>query len=66
MAKGNCGSLCWRCRKACAGLGCCWVDEKPSGTVPVPGWQAAEHESVQYGGRGIIYTVQACPQFEEG
>ncbi len=59
-------SLCWQCKKACPGQGCCWIDEKPSGKVSVPGWQTIKREVVQGRGKGIVQIVQACPQFEEG
>lgn len=66
------GSLCWDCKRAGGGLGCCFVDNKPSGSTPVPGW-TAERKTIsasslnKYGLRSYeLYIVKDCPLFEEG
>ncbi len=60
------GSLCWQCRKAGGGQGCCWIDETPSGSVPVPGWTVTARKATLGHSKDMVYTVQNCPQFEEG
>lgn len=73
MTTSHNGSLCWECRKAASGLGCCFVDNKPSGATPVPGW-IAETKIIRsadtariYKGKSIyeVYIVKDCPLFEE-
>ena len=64
------GSLCWNCKKASGGLGCPFVDEKPSGSVPIKGWTArkkhVQNSPPNSSHLEKIYVVQDCPLFEEG
>ena len=57
-------SLCWSCARAAGGYGCPWVDSRPSGETPVPGWRATKMPRRWRGQQqGSGYLVTKCPLF---
>lgn len=61
-------SLCWSCAKTAGGLGCSWIDKKPSGSYPVQNWKT-EVQMRYLNNKKFpqkIYIVKDCPLFEEG
>lgn len=60
-------TLCWDCKKAGGGYGCPWIDEKPSGTITVPGWKTKPKILIISNHRGYKkgHIVRKCPLYEE-
>lgn len=57
-------SLCWSCARAAGGYGCPWVDRRPTGEIPVPGWQVVKIPRRFRGQQeGSGYLVTECPLF---
>ena len=54
-------TLCWSCRRAYPGNGCCWADK----FEPVPDWCAGT--KIRYDGdkKIVSYRVYTCPLFEK-
>lgn len=55
-------SLCWRCVKSGGGLGCPWIDDKPSGRTKVKGWKT--EGKVRNSGK-VSTIVLSCPLYEK-